>query len=280
MEEQQSPLPPAQDGDPAGDGAADGGWKVETNGDGAADEDRKAQSNGDGADPESTAQFNSDDDYGYDYGYDDWGFGTWTDRDQEAKLRTRAVEERLDYLGTTRQIGLRCVEQAREEARVQYLFQAGVGILLLIGGAWALAGGIRMLLTANVGAATAPLVGFTITDVAAGKLVTPVLAPPLVLALLGFALIGLALYVVRHRVLQNSLMGVSNIQHELAAGTGETRPLVRVVQETINNARQTFTTVLRLSQALFWVGLLFLAVTLFRAVWQDHLDLCSPWALV
>jgi hypothetical protein len=262
MEEQQSRLPSAQDGEPAGDGA-EADRKVQSSGDPAgdgADAGWMTQSNGDGAD---------DYDYGW-YDFDDWTWDTWGD------YRVKVANERLRFVRQNRDIGLGFLHEVRLSAHVQYLFQTSVSILLLIGGAWALAGVVQMLLDGSfVRDATARLGGFTIADVADGILVTTLLAPPLLLALLGFVLIGLALRVIRHRVLQNSLMGVSQVQHELAAGTGETRPLVQVVQETINNARQTFTTILRLSQASFWVGLFFLAVTLYRAVWRDQIDLLT-----
>jgi hypothetical protein len=135
----------------------------------------------------------------------------------------------------------------------RHLFQLIVSALLFVGGAWALSRAI-ILVTTSEPSSISQIDWITL------------LSPAVFLTLLGFILVAAAIGVSRYPIIRRSLAGISQIQQELASGFGETRPLVQVVQETINNARQTFVVQLRLSQAMFWAGLLFIAVAFYRVL--------------
>ena len=168
-------------------------------------------------------------------------------------------------------------EDALNSARTATIWRLGfqliVSGLLVIGGAWALYNAIQMLIIANAMLGQSALTLFEGTSVVeptrtltpnTAFLLIPSLAGPVLLALLGLGLLGMAVGVNRYPVIQRGLLGISQFQHELAAGSGETRPLVQVVEETISNSRQTFLVQLRIGEAAFWVGLAALAIALGR----------------
>jgi hypothetical protein len=183
-------------------------------------------------------------------GQDGWGdLEDW----EHDPYRKRAAQNRLDEQHQTRKVGHYIVEQATRAAEHRHLFQLIVSALLFVGGAWALSRAI-ILVTTSEPSSISQIDWITL------------LSPAVFLTLLGFILVAAAIGVSRYPIIRRSLAGISQIQQELASGFGETRPLVQVVQETINNARQTFVVQLRLSQAMFWAGLLFIAVAFYRVL--------------
>jgi hypothetical protein len=202
--------------------------------------------------------------------WENWGdLGTW-DVDP---YRKRAARVRLEERRAATKLSQGIVDRAAIAADRWHIFRIIVSVLLFGGAAWALASAIVLLTDDSfIQQATGRLSGLDILDTADVLFVVTLLSPPILLTLLGFVLIGVAIGVSKYPIIQKSLSGISQVQQELASGFGETRPLVQVVQETINNARQTFIVQLRLSQAMFWAGMLFIAVAFFRVLILGETD--------
>jgi hypothetical protein len=98
---------------------------------------------------------------------------------------------------------------------------------------------------------------------------------PVFLTLLGTILIGTAAAVFRYPTLYKGLIDIGQIQQEMAAGFGESRPLIQVVEETVKNARETFIVQLRLSQAMSWFGLLLLGGVFYRVLFMGETNWLS-----
>ncbi|MBU1935316.1 hypothetical protein KKF04_04630 [Patescibacteria group bacterium] len=90
--------------------------------------------------------------------------------------------------------------------------------------------------------------------------------------IVGFLFILYAVSTLRYSILLKSFSGISQIQHELLSGLGETRPLVQVVQDTLDNARKTFLQKLVISRAMFWTGLVFVSIALFQILFLGRTD--------
>jgi hypothetical protein len=185
---------------------------------------------------------------------DEWK--NWDKKDPEKKdpyekrtLRAR-VEERRHSRRQARNMCRHYVEQVTKAANRQCAFQLITSALFFIGGAWALMNSIRNIATGNL-LPDSPNLGNIF------------FSPPVLSGILGLILVSIAVYVSRYPAIQNALTGISRILLELTTGSGESKPLVQVVQETINNARQTFVVQLRLSQATFWAGILFVSVAFY-----------------
>lgn len=193
------------------------------------------------------------------------GTGTgWGGSPEE--VRSELKEERDRAL---QHFGLNASEKAKTAAMWRFYFQCVVSILLFVGSAWSLAYSVSLIINVNTyfHSQVADLVkNAQSLDPRLVTLFVTSLASPILLASLGFLLLAVAIRVSRYLVIQKSLFGISQIHHELAAGIGETRPLVQVVQETIDNSRQTFLVQLRLNQAAFGIGLLALVVALGRVM--------------
>jgi len=204
-------------------------------------------------------------------GGEDWsGWDSW---EADPYVKT-AAQRRLEERAAAAEIGRNVVKQAITASVRWHVVRVVASVLLFVGGAWALASAIALLTGGSfIQQATERLSGLDILDAADVLFVVTLLSPPILLALLGFALIGIAVGVSRYPVVQRSMSGLSQIQQELASGFGETRPLVQVVQETVTNARQTFIVQLRLSQAMFWAGMLFIGVAFFRVLVLGETDL-------
>ena len=180
-----------------------------------------------------------------------WESFNWGDKDPYERRTLRArIEERRHSRRQARDMCRHFVEQVTRAANRQCVFQLIASVLFFSGGAWALVNSIRNIATGN-GLPDSPDLGSVL------------LSPPILSGILGFILVGLAVYVSRYPAIQRALTGISRILLELTTGSGESKPLAQVVQETISNARQTFVVQLRLSQVTFWAGILFVSVAFY-----------------
>ena len=84
--------------------------------------------------------------------------------------------------------------------------------------------------------------------------------------IIAFVLLLFGLNILRKNTLLRDFSGLSHIQHEILSGLGESRPLIQVIQETLTNAKATFTQSLFISKAMFWTGLVFIIVALFQVL--------------
>lgn len=84
--------------------------------------------------------------------------------------------------------------------------------------------------------------------------------------IIGFVLILFGLNALKINTLLRDFSGISHIQHEILSGIGESRPLIQVIQETLTNAKKTFTQSLITSKAMFWTGLVFIVIALFQVL--------------
>lgn len=169
----------------------------------------------------------------------------WKEPEEDFKKGSARI--RLEQIEITNKLSERIVDQAFKANNRWHLAQLLFSILLFIGGAVSIGYSI-----------------YTFTISRELLTVDTLLSPQILLAFFGLVLVGISVSIGRYPATQRGLEGISQIQQELASGFGETRPLVQVVQETINNARQTFIVQLRLSQSLFWVGILFIGVAFYR----------------
>ncbi len=189
-------------------------------------------------------------------------------QNEKKKMRQDQIpDNRKKELQTIKTFSEAVMDTAKLAVDRRLTFQFYVSGLLLAGGVLALGSAILLILAINADflqSARAMFVGQSALTPNTAFLLIPSLISPVILAVLGFGLIGVAVGVNRYPVVQRGLLGISQFQHELAAGSGETRPLVQVVEETINHSRKTFLVQLRIGEAAFWVGLVALAIFLIR----------------
>jgi hypothetical protein len=152
--------------------------------------------------------------------WEDWGdLANWGDVDP---YRKRAARVRLEEQKDARDLSHAIVERATMAADRWHVFRIIVSVLLFAGGVWALASAIVLLTNGSFfRQATERLSDLEIVDVADVLLVVTLLSPPILLALLGFGLIGMAVGVSKYPMIQRSLSGISQVQQELASGFGE-----------------------------------------------------------
>ena len=193
-----------------------------------------------------------------------WESFDWGEKDPYERRTLRArIEERRHSRRQARDMCRHFVEQVTRAANRQCVFQLIASVLFFSGGAWALVNSIRNIASGNL-FPDSPNLG------------NIMLSPPILSGIFGFILVGTAIYVSRYPAIQKALTGVSQILLELTTGSGESKPLVQVVQETISNARQTFIVELRLSQATFWAGILLLSVSLITLMSDDKNWVVDP----
>lgn len=201
---------------------------------------------------------------------DEWN--NWKEKGEDKKVtpyykrtvRAR-IEDRRKTKKQTREISKSFGDQATDTAKIQTYIQLIASAVLFAGGFLAL--GIAIFFIVQPLDKTLSSIPNFIDQennaLSLQQLIRlAIFYPPVFSALLGFILLGIAIRVSRYPTLQKVLSGISRVQLELTTGSGESKPLIQVVQETISNARQTFIVQLRLSQAMFWTGILLLAVSL------------------
>ena len=203
--------------------------------------------------------------------YDTWE-QAYADRIRDIRLED--LEQRTHQM---RGWAMEVASRTLRASRVPHIFQIFVAVLMFVGSAVALG---RVLLFATGGdflerATSAFDLYDTPPTVPSWGLVLAYLAPVVLTTLLGLALLYIAISLIRYRAVHRAVAGISQLQQEMAAGMGITRPLVQVVQETVTMARRTFSVVLRLNQATFWVGLAFMAIALFRILAMGDRELLS-----